>query len=138
MKKNYTRELKGKDWELCLDKSFKKNVKNAKVDGFIEQKDIEYFKEGVIIKSDTQCKPASLKIIEEQANYSILEVGISEGKFHQVKLMFKAIGLNVLELKRIKIANLELDKSLELGEYRSLSNTEIHKLINIVPEEDDS
>lgn len=34
MKKSYTRELKGKDWELCLDKSFKKNVKNAKVDGF--------------------------------------------------------------------------------------------------------
>lgn len=34
MKKSYTRELKGKDWELCIDKSFKKNVKNAKVDGF--------------------------------------------------------------------------------------------------------
>ena len=34
MKKNYTRELKGKDWESCLDKSFKKAVKDAKVDGF--------------------------------------------------------------------------------------------------------
>lgn len=34
MKKNYTKELKGKAWEACLEKSFKKNVKNAKVDGF--------------------------------------------------------------------------------------------------------
>ncbi len=34
MKKSYVRELKGDAWEKCLDKSFKKNVKNTKIDGF--------------------------------------------------------------------------------------------------------
>lgn len=120
--------------EIISPKKDKIKIYQAKVNGFIKQKDIEYFEKGVIIKSEYQCKPATLKVIDEQDDYSIVEIGISEGKFHQIKLMINAIDLEVLELKRTKIANLELDESLELGDYRMLGTAELQKLIDIVPE----
>ena len=48
-----------------------------------------------------------------------------EGKFHQVKRMLEAVDNKVVYLKRIIIGNLELDESLELGEYRELTCDEI-------------
>lgn len=53
---------------------------------------------------------------------------IMEGKFHQVKRMFKALGLNVLYLRRVAMGDLELDNSLECGEYRRLTEDEINIL----------
>lgn len=53
---------------------------------------------------------------------------ISEGKFHQVKRMFEAVGKNVLYLKRVQMGGLKLDESLELGEYRELTEEEVDLL----------
>ena len=53
---------------------------------------------------------------------------ISEGKFHQVKRMFTAIGSEVLFLKRITFGSLSLDESLKTGEYRTLTKEEISLL----------
>ena len=53
---------------------------------------------------------------------------IYEGKFHQVKRMFEALGNEVLNLKRVRIKNLWLDETLPLGGYRELSDEEIAKL----------
>ena len=53
---------------------------------------------------------------------------ISEGKFHQVKRMFEAVGKSVLYLKRVQMGGLKLDESLELGEYRELTEEEIDLL----------
>lgn len=109
-------------------KKDKIKVYHAIINGFIKQSDIEEFTKGVIINNGYQCKPATLKEIEKYDNTSKIEVGISEGKFHQVKLMFKAINLEVIELERVKISNLELDKSLELKDYRMLEESEIQNL----------
>ena len=57
------------------------------------------------------------------------ELEISEGKFHHVKRMFKAIGNEVVYLKRIKIHNLDLDPKLGPGEFRELSEEEIVKIL---------
>lgn len=56
---------------------------------------------------------------------------ISEGKFHQVKRMMEALGNQVAALVRIAIGNLELDKKIGPGEYRSLSEAEINQLFTL-------
>ena len=50
---------------------------------------------------------------------------ISEGRYHQVKRMFAALGNKVEALHRWRIGNIVLDESLEEGEYRALSDEEI-------------
>ena len=52
---------------------------------------------------------------------------ISEGKFHQVKRMFKFIGCEVTYLKRVQFKNLDLE-GLEIGDYRHLTDEEISKI----------
>jgi len=56
-------------------------------------------------------------------------ITISEGKFHQVKRMFEAIGNEVVSLKRETIGSLDLDQSLAIGEYRELKDFEIDLLL---------
>lgn len=57
------------------------------------------------------------------------EIVIYEGKFHQVKKMFEVVGAEVLTLKRVSIATLELDPELELGAYREITEEELNRLI---------
>lgn len=66
-------------------------------------------------------KDANLELITEKTCY----VYISEGKFHQIKRMFEKINNKVLYLKRVKFGDIELDESLELGQYRELTEEEI-------------
>ena len=53
------------------------------------------------------------------------EITLTEGKFHEVKRIFRALGNEVIYLKRIKFAALELDENLEIGKWRELSESEI-------------
>jgi len=66
-------------------------------------------------------KNAKLELITNKTCY----VYISEGKFHQIKRMFEKINNKVLYLKRVKFGDIELDPSLQLGEYRELTEEEI-------------
>ena len=91
----------------------------------VTQSDVERFKEGLEL-SDGLLKPAQLEIIENRRS----RVTIYEGKYHQVKRMFHEIENEVLQLKRIKIANLELDTSLKLGEFRLLTEEDFKLLLN--------
>ena len=54
---------------------------------------------------------------------------ISEGRYHQVKRMFAALGNKVVALHRWRIGNVELDESLEEGEFRPLTQEEIDNLV---------
>lgn len=89
----------------------------------VTKADIDAFKKGIIL-SDGPVKPAQLTRINETTS----QVTIYEGKYHQVKRMFHAIENEVLELKRLKIANLALDENLQLGEYRLLTDEELKLL----------
>ena len=91
----------------------------------VTQSDVERFKEGLEL-SDGLVKPAQLEIIENRRS----RVTIYEGKYHQVKRMFHEIENEVLQLKRIKIAELELDTSLKLGEFRLLTENDFKLLLN--------
>lgn len=89
----------------------------------IKESDILAFEKGIEL-SDGPVKPAQLVKVNE----TISHVTIYEGKYHQVKRMFHAIENEVLELKRLKIANLAIDDNLQSGEYRLLTDEEIQLL----------
>ncbi|MCG2361090.1 rRNA pseudouridine synthase [Staphylococcus epidermidis] len=91
----------------------------------ITQFDIDKFKSGIEL-SDGKLKPAILKKVDDYVSH----VTIYEGKYHQVKRMFHSIENEVLELKRIKIAQLELDHNLDLGSYRLLTQIDFDNLKN--------
>ncbi|MFK3938300.1 pseudouridine synthase [Alkalihalobacillus sp. NPDC078783] len=99
-------------------------VYQAKVDGVVTSEDIEAFRLGVELDDGYVTKPAALTILES-SEISYIELTITEGKFHQVKRMFKARGKTVLTLKRKAIGQLELDHSLAPGESRELTEEEL-------------
>ncbi len=82
--------------------------------------------EGVYIEKDVKSLPAKLERIDERKVY----LTIHEGKFHQVKKMFHAVGCEVTYLKRMTFGALKLDESLGIGEYRPLTEEEINSLKN--------
>lgn len=100
----------------------------AEVEGRLDQEDILAFKEGLDL-DDFIAKPAELEILESDFISQAL-VTITEGKFHQVKRMFRAQDKEVLFLERISMGSLELDPELELGSYRELSEDEVKRLQN--------
>lgn len=99
----------------------------ARVDGRVVEEDIEQFRQGVILEDGYHTKPGKLTIINSD-EISEIELEISEGKFHQVKRMFEAVGKKVIYLKRLSMGNLQLDDSLKLGEYRELATEEIESI----------
>ncbi len=104
-------------------------VYRAKVDGIITEKDVEHFEAGIELK-DFTCQPAKLTILEvnEEQQTSLVEIIISEGKFHQVKRMVQACGKMVTDLERLSMGPLMLDERLELGTFRRLTKEELEKL----------
>lgn len=88
----------------------------------------DVYRYDLIIDQDYQCQSAHLKILSVNGNESEIEVEIYEGKFHQIKKMFHAVGKEVTYLKRIRMKNLVLDESLELGSYRELTDEELDRL----------
>lgn len=99
----------------------------VELNGQIKDDHILQFKKGIKINDEFIALPAELEIIEA-GDISKALITVFEGKFHQVKRMFLAIGLKVTYLKRTRIAQLEIDESLELGEYRHLTKSEIDLL----------
>ena len=96
----------------------------ARIDGEVTWDDIIRFKEGIDIGEERPTKPAEL-VIKKSGSVSEIELTITEGKFHQVKKMFLAVGRRVLRLKRVRIGGLELDKTLKEGECRELTKEEL-------------
>ena len=80
--------------------------------------------QGVDIGEEKLTLPAKVERKEDKK----IELTITEGKFHQVKRMLKAVDNEVVYLKRLSMGSLKLDGTLALGEYRSLTDDEILEL----------
>ncbi|WP_087972136.1 pseudouridine synthase [Oceanobacillus rekensis] len=105
----------------------KKNVGKtyyATIAGFVTDEDVTAFQEGVVLEDGYKAKPGELRILQS-GDISEIEVTITEGKFHQVKRMFEAVGKKVTYLKRLSMGDLKLDDTLKLGEYRELTDNEL-------------
>lgn len=95
----------------------------ARVDGCLEEKDVDAFAQGIVL-SDFECLPAGLEILSENECL----VTLHEGKFHQVKRMLASRGKPVIYLKRLRMGLLTLDKTLKPGEFRPLKDGEVIEL----------
>lgn len=94
---------------------------------------IETFKKGFWIDREQNedgfdCQPSELVFKNAESEKIDCFLTIYEGKYHQVKRMFSQMGNEVIYLKRVKMGKLELDKNLELGSYRELTEEEIELL----------
>lgn len=102
----------------------------ARVRGVVTESDAAAFAAGVDIgagEEEERTMPARLEILES-APVSEIRLTIQEGKYHQVKRMFQAVGKEVLYLKRLSMGSLRLDTSLEPGAYRELTDEEREQL----------
>lgn len=88
---------------------------------FVTEEMILKLEQGVDIGEEKLTLPAKVNQLEDKK----IELTITEGKFHQVKRMLKAVENEVVYLKRLSMGSLKLDKKLPLGEYRSLTEGEI-------------
>jgi 16S rRNA pseudouridine516 synthase len=103
----------------------------AIIDGLVTEKDISSFNEGVVLDDGYKTLPAQLKVLK-QGDISEIEIEIYEGKFHQIKRMFEAVGKKVKYLRRLSMGNIKLDENLKAGEFRELIQEEIDMLYEYV------
>lgn len=96
----------------------------ATVDGQVTKEHIVQFKNGVVLDDGYKTKPAYLELVESGTT-SEIQLSICEGKFHQVKRMFRAIDMEVTYLKRLRIGDISLDKDLTIGKTRLLNEAEL-------------
>ena len=97
----------------------------------LSENDVKILENGIKLVENFITKKAKVEIIFEdlcENDDNQVYITISEGKFHQVKRMFKAVNNEVLYLKRVKMGNLSLDENLKLGEYRELTGKDLDEL----------
>ena len=94
----------------------------------IDEESLKKVADGITLGDGTECLPAKVKVLEDGEN-PLIEIKICEGKYHQIKRMFAAVGNAVIELKRVKMGQLPLDENLAPGECKILSKEEV-ELIN--------
>ena len=97
----------------------------TKIEGLITKGNLRTLENGVVIDGEKTAK-SKAKILRAD---TVVELTIHEGRNHQVKNMFKALGYNVIKLKRERISFLTVD-GLSSGDYRQLSIHEVKKLYN--------
>lgn len=92
--------------------------------GVFQDSYFKSFEKGIILDDGYQTLPAKVEIIDDNHAY----VYIREGKYHQVKRMFEALGMKVTYLRRVGFGDIKIDEKLNLGEWRLLTNDELNSL----------
>lgn len=98
----------------------------AECAGRLDETHVAAFAAGIDL-GDFTARPARLEILES-GETSVADVTLTEGKFHQVKRMFAAIGRPLNRLRRLRIGCVTLDEGLAEGEWRRLTDKEIQGL----------
>lgn len=99
----------------------------AKLDAVPKEEDLEKIRNGITLEDGYKCKPATVIFDADNETFYIT---IYEGKYHQIKRMFGAVGRKVIELKRVEMNKLSLDNKLAPGEIRELTDEEL-KLLQV-------
>ena len=98
----------------------------CRISGILKENERATLEKGVLIDG-VKTAPAKVKILEQDQHHTRCEVTIHEGRNHQVKKMFEAVGKEVEFLKRVAVGDLRLG-GLNRGEYRFLNELEIDYL----------
>ena len=101
----------------------------AKLNKIIKADEINQLKKGVFLDNKILVKASRVKLrkVDNMNQNSFVEITIHEGKNHQVKKMFEAVGIKVDKLKRERIGFIDV-ANLKPGEYRKLTKKEVHQL----------
>lgn len=103
----------------------------AKLNGIIKGEQINKLKDGVMLDDElVKASRVKLKKVDPKSNSSMVQITINEGKNHQVKRMFEAVGFLVDKLKREKEGFFDL-KDLQSGEFRKLTPKEVAKVYGL-------
>lgn len=97
----------------------------VQVDGVLDEGDVQAFVKGLELRDGLQCMPAKLEILNPPSEGLVT---IQEGKYHQIKRMMATRYKPVNYLKRLSMGPLQLDKTLEKGEFRPLTTAELSAL----------
>lgn len=112
---------------LLSPKKHVDKVYYAEVKGRVTEEDVMRFKQGLDIGDEKPALPADLTILSS-SEVSKVEIVLREGRFHQVKRMFRAVGKEVVYLKRLCMGSLVLDENLAPGQFRRLTEKEVETL----------
>lgn len=113
--------------ELLAPNKHVVKVYRAKIAGVADEDTIKTFASGMTLGDGTKLKPAKLTVLKQDTEHdsSEIEIEISEGKYHQIKRMFGAVGMKVVELERISMGKLKLPNNLKRGQYVEIDVDEI-------------
>ena len=113
--------------ELLAPNKHVTKVYRAKISGVASEETIKTFASGITLGDGTKLKPAKLEILAQDKVHDLsqIEVQIQEGKYHQIKRMFGAVGMKVLELDRISMGKLSLPTDLKRGQYQEITRDKI-------------
>lgn len=103
----------------------------AIIDGRVTEEDQIAFSQGLTLDDGYVTKPGKLTILE-RGHLSKIELVITEGKYHQVKRMFQAVGKKVVYLQRIRMGEITLDPDLSLGDFRELNEEELAYCLSLI------
>ena len=102
-------------------------VYKVKIKGKITDANIDQLRTGIILNGK-KTKPAIVFVNSVKNNTTTLKITIFEGRKRQIRYMLKSVGSEVLELKRLQIGNVKLNK-LPLGMWRMLKPSEVTSLL---------
>ena len=113
--------------ELLAPNKHVAKVYRAKISGVASEETVKTFASGITLGDGTKLKPAKLEILAQDKVHDLsqIEIQIQEGKYHQIKRMFGAVGMKVLELDRISMGKLSLPTDLKRGQYREITRDKI-------------
>ena len=94
----------------------------------LTDEDAQRIRAGLLLRGEQRpTAPARLEAAADQQ----WRLWITEGRYHQVKRMFGALGNRVVSLHREAIGPLQLDTALAPGEYRALTEMELDALSGV-------
>lgn len=99
----------------------------ARINGRVTEREVAAFAEGLDIGDAEKTLPAVLEVLAA-GDESEIRITITEGRYHQIKRMFQAVGMEVVYLKRLRMGPLVLDETLAKGAYRKLTDEEVQLL----------
>lgn len=113
--------------ELLAPNKHVSKIYRAKIVGVADENTVKTFASGMTLGDGTKLKPAKLKILKQDRaqDLSEIEIEIQEGKYHQIKRMFGAVGMKVVELDRLSMGTLHLPADLSRGKYKEIDRKEI-------------
>lgn len=104
----------------------------AKVKGLVQTEDLKRLRQGLVVDGKKTAKAKAKLLKQDKAKeISLVQLTIHEGRYHQVKKMFEALGYRVSKLKRERYAFLDLS-GLTSGDYRKLTAVEVKGLKQLV------